>query len=78
VIPETEQLSEAVAEYVTALAQAPEAMYCVEIVGQVIVGAMLSVTVTVKEQVAVLPVPSVALAVTVVVPRPKVLPEAGE
>jgi hypothetical protein len=46
--------------------------------GQVMAGGMLSTTVTVKEQVAVLLEPSVAVAVTVVVPRLKVLPEVWE
>src|SRR5438132_14277186 len=45
--------------------------------GQVIVGASLSLTVTVKEQVAVLPLVSVAVQVTVVVPWAKVEPLAG-
>jgi hypothetical protein len=46
--------------------------------GQEMVGEMLSSTVTVKEQVAVLPELSVAVAVTVVVPRLNALPRAGE
>jgi hypothetical protein len=46
--------------------------------GQVTTGAWLSTTVTVKEQVAVLPEGSVAVAVTAVVPTPKKLPEARE
>jgi hypothetical protein len=78
VIPGTEQLSEAVAVYVTALAQVFVATYCVEIVGQVMVGRILSSTVTVKEQVAVRLEPSLAVAVTVVEPRLKLLPEEGE
>ena len=45
--------------------------------GQLITGAVLSLTVTVNEQAAVLPAPSVAVAVTVVVPRANVLPLAG-
>ena len=45
--------------------------------GQVTVGTWLSTTVTVKEQVAVLPLPSVAVAVTVVVPTLNTLPLAG-
>jgi hypothetical protein len=43
----------------------------------VIVGACVSFTVTVNEQVAVLPLASVAVTVTVVVPTGNVLPEAG-
>ena len=45
--------------------------------GQVITGAVLSLTVTVNEQAAVLPEASVAVAVTVEVPNAKVLPLAG-
>ena len=45
--------------------------------GQVIAGAWLSVTVTVNEQVLVLPEGSVAVAVTPVVPTGNVLPLEG-
>lgn len=45
--------------------------------GQVIVGAWLSTTVTVKEHTAVFPATSVAVAFTVVVPTANVLPLAG-
>ena len=45
--------------------------------GHVIDGAWLPKTVTVKEQVAVFPLTSVAVLVTVVVPKLNVLPEAG-
>ena len=41
------------------------------------VGAVLSTTDTMNEPVAVLPVPSFAIQVTVVVPSGKVVPEAG-
>jgi len=44
---------------------------------QIAVGVCPSTTVTLKEHVAVLPVLSVAVAVTVVVPAANVLPEAG-
>jgi len=51
-------------------------MVCV--VGQIIVGAIGSVRVTLKEQVAVFPLPSFAVSVTVVLPTPEtVLPGAG-
>ena len=43
----------------------------------VIVGAVLSMTVWLTVQVAVFPAPSVAISVIVVVPNPKVAPEAG-
>ena len=46
-------------------------------VGKVKVGGVVSWTFTVKEPVAVLPLPSVAEQLTVVVPRLKALPEAG-
>ena len=46
--------------------------------GQVIVGAVWSATVTVNEQVAVLPTGSVAVIVTVWFPRLKVVPAAGD
>jgi hypothetical protein len=45
--------------------------------GQVIVGCSVSLTVTVKEQLLVLPATSVAVQVTKFVPRLKVDPEAG-
>ena len=45
--------------------------------GHVIVGAWLSFTVTVNEQVETLPAGSVAVEVTVVVPTGKIEPEAG-
>jgi hypothetical protein len=45
--------------------------------GQVITGFSVSLTVTVKVQVAVLPELSVAVQVTVVVPLGKVEPEGG-
>ena len=45
--------------------------------GQVIAGAILSFTVTVNEQVAVLPAASVTVELTVVVPLGKKLPLAG-
>ncbi len=45
--------------------------------GQVIAGAILSFTVTVKEQVAVLPAASVTVEFTVVTPLGKKLPLAG-
>ncbi len=72
-----EQLSVTVAAaYVTVAAHWPPAAFTLTLPGQVIAGAWLSTTVTVKEQVAVLPVPSVTVAVTVVAPRLNVLPEA--
>jgi hypothetical protein len=49
----------------------------VKAVGQVIVGGVTSFTVTVKEHAALLPKPSVAVAVTVVVPKAKSEPETG-
>ena len=46
--------------------------------GQVIVGAWVSLILTVKLQVAWLPASSEAVQVTVVVPTGKTAPEAGE
>lgn len=56
---------------------APEACVTVISAGQAIVGFSVSLTVTVKEQLAVLPDASVAVLVTVVVPFGKVEPEGG-
>ena len=52
-------------------------MFCVMLAGQLAVGASLSTTVTVKLHEEVLPLASVAVQVTVVVPSAKVEPEAG-
>src|SRR5438876_1120349 len=46
--------------------------------GQIMLGAMVSCTVTVKVQVLVLCAASKAVQITVVLPRAKVLPLAGE
>ena len=70
-------MSVAVAVKLTAAPQVPFAATVVMLLGQVMTGACVSFTVTVKEQVAVLPFTSVALATTVVVPTLKVEPEAG-
>lgn len=72
------QLSVAVAVKLTLAAQVPVAALVTMLAGQVTVGAWASFTVTVKLQEAVLPEASVAVAETVVVPMPKLLPEAGE
>jgi hypothetical protein len=50
---------------------------CTMLTGQVIAGACASTTFTVKVQLDVLPAASVAVAVTVVVPTAKKLPDAG-
>ena len=52
-------------------------MFAFILAGQVIEGGCVSLTVTVKLQVAVLPDASVAVAVTVVVPFGKFVPEGG-
>ena len=57
--------------------QTPESDVTVTAAGQLITGAVESITVTVKLHVAVLPDGSVATLVTVVVPRLNVLPDAG-
>lgn len=53
-------------------------MFVVTLAGQVTAGAWLSLTVTVKEQLAVFFEASVAVQVTVVTPFWKVVPDAGE
>ena len=66
----TEQLSEVVGvpSAPTVAVQLPAATFTEMLAGQVIVGAMLSVTVTVCVHVAVLPDPSVAVQTTFVIP----------
>jgi hypothetical protein len=54
--------------------QSPASLLTVMLEGQVIVGSSVSFTVTVKEQVAVLPLASVTSKVFVVVPTGKSLP----
>lgn len=59
-----------------AVQEALSARVCVA--GQVMEGDVMSVRVTLNEQVAVLPLPSLAVRVTVVLPTPEtVLPDAG-
>lgn len=65
------------AVYVTFAAQSPKAAFTLIFAGQVIVGAWLSITVTVNVQVDWFPEMSVATPVTVVVPEAKVEPEDG-
>ena len=72
------QLSVAVGANVTALPQVPVVDVVVILEGQVITGACVSFTVTVKVQVDVLPWASVAVAVTVVVPTGKNDPLVGD
>jgi hypothetical protein len=50
---------------------------CVTFAGQVIVGGVVSLTVTVNEQLAGLPDASLTVQLTVVVPFANVEPEAG-
>ena len=72
------QLSEAVALANVATAEfVPATAQSVWLAGQVITGNSLSITVTVKLQLAALPAASVATTLTVVVPVANVLPEAG-
>ena len=61
----------------TLLAQLPPDVLTVMSLGQTIVGASVSATVTVKEQALVLPTTSVAVQVTVVVPLVNVVPLVG-
>ena len=73
------QLSEAVGGgYVTTAEFIPGSVSTRMFAGQVIVGGCVSLTVMVKLHVAVLPVASVAVQFTVVVPFGKNDPDAGE
>src|SRR5439155_541174 len=69
--------SVAVAAKVTLLTQVPPEVLTLILAGQVMTGSSLSLTVTVKLHVALLPWPSLALQFTVVGPRAKLLPLAG-
>jgi len=73
----TPELSLAVTLKVTLLVQAPGAAFTVRLAGQVMVGAWVSPTVTVKVQVLLLPLLSRAVLVTVVTPKGKAKPLAG-
>jgi hypothetical protein len=71
------QLSLKLTEYVTIAAHWPGSVLTLTFAGQVIEGASLSLTVTVNEQVAVLPDPSVTTNVFAVTPLGKLLPLAS-
>jgi hypothetical protein len=71
------QLSLKLTEYVTIAAHWPGSLLTTTLAGHVIVGACVSFTVTVKEQVAVLPLASVTRKVLVVAPSGKLLPLAS-
>ena len=71
------QLSLAVTVKFTVVVQNPASVFWLNPDGQLITGAWLSNTVTTKEQVLVLPLPSVAVLVTVVAPALNTLPDAG-
>src|SRR5213079_1221593 len=71
------QLSAAVALKVTLLEQVPGAVSTVMLAGQAIIGFSWSSTVTLKLQAALLPLPSSAVQLTVVVPLAKAEPLAG-
>jgi hypothetical protein len=68
------QLSLPVTVYITTALQRFGSLFTAMFAGQTMVGIWLSVTVTVKPQVAVLPAASVALNTLVVMPTGKVLP----
>ena len=70
------QLSLKLTEYVTIAAHWPGSLLTTTLAGQVIVGTSVSLTVTVKEQVAVLPEPSVTVKLFEVVPEGKLEPLA--
>jgi hypothetical protein len=71
------QLSLKLTEYVTMAAHWPGSLLTLTLAGQVIEGASVSFTVTVNEQVAVLPEPSVTTNVFAVTPLGKLLPLAS-
>src|SRR5206468_7029478 len=71
------QLSVAVTVNVTLLEQTPGAAFTVRLAGQVICGGCVSITVTVKVQVELLPLLSRAVLVTTVMPMGKVKPLGG-
>src|SRR6266550_1016615 len=73
----TPELSLAVTLKVTLLVQTPGAAFTVRSAGQVMVGAWLSPTVTVKVHMLLLPLLSRAVLVTVVTPTGKAKPLAG-
>ena len=77
-VPTFGQLSVAVAfAYVTTAEHWLAAVPCTTFAGQVITGACVSLTVTVNEQVAVSPAPSVTVQFTVVVPFGNEPPDGG-
>ena len=76
-MPFNAQLSVAVAANDTAALHKPRSLLTLMSAGQLIAGASLSLTVTVNVHSAVLPEASVAVAVTVDVPKANVLPLAG-
>jgi hypothetical protein len=71
------QLSLKFTEYVTIAAHWPGSLLTTTLAGQLIVGASVSFTVTVNEQVAVLPEPSVTTKAFAVTPLGKLLPLAS-
>jgi hypothetical protein len=72
-----EQLSVAVGVKLTIWLHWPAAVLVTILAGQVTTGAIVSLTATVKLQLAVLPDASVAMQVTVLVPLANVLPFVG-
>ena len=71
------QLSAIVTLYATAASHAPNRVLATRFVGHDNTGNSRSATLTVKEQLAWLPTPSVAMQFTVVVPFGNLVPEAG-
>jgi hypothetical protein len=73
----TAQSSFALTVKITLLVHAPGAVFTVRFTGQVMVGANVSLTVTVKVHALLLPLASRAVLITVVVPSGKAKPLAG-
>lgn len=71
------QLSDPLTLKVTTLEHCPAVVVVTIFAGQVTVGACVSLIVTVNEQLPVLPLASVTVQLTVVVPFEKVEPDAG-
>jgi hypothetical protein len=76
-VTEPGQLSVALAAYSTTVLHWPRSALLAMFAGQVMLGAWPSVTVTLKEQLALRPTASVAVQVTVVAPAAKVEPDGG-
>ena len=79
VVPEQLSLADAVKETTAPEPDGPPALgHTTIFAGQVTLGFSVSITVTVKLQLALFPTASVAVQMTVVTPLKKVVPDGGE